>query len=101
MRQRVVIALVVATAFVHLAVGFARSQQWLPLGAGIVISIVTAWTAILVLAALLSRRIAGLQTDLRAQQDRHQASLNQLEQLAALNEMLLTLGRSTDVGLAF
>src|SRR5438132_1639149 len=100
MRQRVVL-LVVAVAVVHVVLAYGRWHAWFAPPIGMIIAMSTAWVAILFLAALASRQITGLQTDLRSQQDRHQASLNQIEQLATLNEMLLTLGRSNDVGLAF
>lgn len=100
MRNRVVL-LVIAVALVHAGLAYARAHDWIPRNAGIMIGLVTAWSAILVLAHLASRQISVLQTDLRIQQDRHQSTLNQIEQLATLNEMLVTVGRSNDVGLAF
>jgi transcriptional regulator with GAF, ATPase, and Fis domain len=101
MRRPAIIALVVTTAAVHIGLAIARAYDWVPTGAGWVVGIVTAWAAILLLASLASRQISGLRTDLQTQHDRHQASLGQIDQLAALNEMLLTLGRSKDVGVAF
>jgi transcriptional regulator with GAF, ATPase, and Fis domain len=100
MRHRV-IGLIIATAAIQGAVWATRAANILPRDLGFAITLATAWLAILLLGTIASKQITGLRTDLRLQQDRHQATLTQIEQLAALNEMLLTLGRSTDVGLAF
>jgi transcriptional regulator with GAF, ATPase, and Fis domain len=101
MSRRAVIALVIATALVHLTVAWLRFYHLISIPVAAGISIATAWSAILILASRAGRQIIGLQTDLRLQQDRNEATRNQLEQLATLNEMLLTLGRSNEVGLAF
>jgi transcriptional regulator with GAF, ATPase, and Fis domain len=61
----------------------------------------TAWAALLILAVVMSRRVDALAVEVQARRDEHQIALDQVEQLAALNEMLLTLGQSRDVGLAF
>lgn len=101
MKGRGVLILVVVTAAVHLAVWYARVHQWVSMPISMAVGLFTAWSAILILAVLASRQILRLRTDLRAQHDKHQASLNQIEQISTLNEMLLTFGRSNDVGLAF
>jgi transcriptional regulator with GAF, ATPase, and Fis domain len=100
MRHRV-IGLIIATASIQIAVWAMRSVDLITRDVGFAGTLITAWLAILALGVIASKQIMGLRTDLRAQHDRHQATLTQVEQLAALNEMLLTLGRSTDVGLAF
>jgi GAF domain-containing protein len=48
-----------------------------------------------------SKRVRELEAELAARKDQHQATLDQVEQLEALNEMLVTLGRTKDAGLAF
>ena len=101
MKRSAVIALVIATAAAHVAVAWLRLHQLIPVGSAAVIGIATAWSAILILAAHATRQIVGLRADLEVQQTRNQATRHQLEQLATLNEMLLTLGRSNEVGLAF
>jgi transcriptional regulator with GAF, ATPase, and Fis domain len=100
MRHRV-IGLIIATASIHTAVWFLRASELMSRNTGQVVMLVSAWLAILALGLIAGKQIMGLRTDLRAQQARHQGTLTQIEQLAALNEMLLTLGRSTEVGLAF
>ena len=100
MRRRVV-TLVIVTAVVHLGLLYVRMNDWIPIPVGMSVGLITAWSAILILAGLASRQILGLKSDLQVQQDRHQATLSQIEQLSTLNEMLLTFGRSNDVGMAF
>lgn len=100
MRHRI-IGLIIATAAIQSAAWALRSSNMISRDVGFAITLATAGLAILLLGAIASKQIMGLRVDLRTQIDRHQATLTQVEQLAALNEMLLTLGRSTDVGLAF
>lgn len=101
MNRRVVVLLVGSIAAVQVLLWVAGLQGWLARDLADVLRMVLSWALIIVLAILASRHITGLQTDLQAQQTRHQATLSQVEQLATLNEMVLTLGRSNDVGLAF
>ena len=99
--QRSLLAAVVGTAVLQVALWIAATNGWVPhylADAGL---LVAAWALILVLAFIAARLIDDLRRELRERHDLHQATLDQVEQLAALNEMLLTLGQSKDVGLAF
>lgn len=99
--KRRVVTIVVATSLLDGAVAYARINDWISQPVGLAAGLVFDWCAILMLAAIASRQIFGLTTDLRSERDRHQSTLNQIEQLSTLNEMLLTFGRSNDVGMAF
>jgi GAF domain-containing protein len=101
MGQRALLALVMTTALAHLGVTLAEAGGMLDPGRAMALRLATSWVAILVLAGLAWRLIRRFRSDLRVERDRQEASLSQIEQLGALNEMLLTLGRSSDVGLAF
>lgn len=101
MNVRTTLALVLATAAVQVTLWWMGINAWMPRTLADLLRFLLTWGLILVLAAIASRQISGLKSDLRVQQDRHQATLNQIEQLGTLNEMLLTFGRSNDVGLAF
>jgi GAF domain-containing protein len=48
-----------------------------------------------------SKQVRALQAELDKGRNQHQATLDQVEQLESLNEMLVTLGRTKDAGLAF
>jgi signal transduction protein with GAF and PtsI domain len=63
--------------------------------------ILTTWAIVLALGSLAARQALRVQGDLAARDTSHKATLAQIEQLEAHNEMLQTLAQSTDVTLAF
>ena len=101
MKKHVVIVLVASTAALQIVVWILGVHGWVPREAADIFRLVVGWGLILILAVLASRQIAVLETDLRTQQDLNRATIDQVEELATLNEMLVTLGQSKDVGLAF
>jgi transcriptional regulator with GAF, ATPase, and Fis domain len=100
-QPRAITVTIAGTAGVQALVWAAASWGWLTVAQSAGLFVVSAWAAILTLTTLASRSIADLQSELRRRQDQHAATLSEVEQLAALNEMLTTAGRSKDVGLAF
>lgn len=64
-------------------------------------TLASAWALIAVLMVSAGRFTEQLSNELHARQSQHRATLDQVEQLEALNEMLITLGRTKDAGLAF
>jgi GAF domain-containing protein len=92
---------VAATGAVQALAWLAVSRGWISTGLGLSVVLAAAWALILFLVLGSSRRIEELRTELEVDRDEHRAARGQVEQLEALNEMLLTLGRSRDVGLAF
>ncbi len=95
------LAAVSATAVVELAVWIAASRGRLSEGFAMAALLVCSWGLILLLAVLASRHTESLRAEIHTHVSQHQATLDQVEQLEALNEMLVTLGRTKDVGLAF
>lgn len=77
------------------------SQGRVTPGLALAATLASAWGLIAVLVMAASRHAERLSTELHARQSQHQATLDQVEQLEALNEMLVTLGRTKDAGLAF
>ncbi|HEY2432668.1 MAG TPA: GAF domain-containing protein [Vicinamibacterales bacterium] len=67
----------------------------------VLVQVVAAWTVMLILAALATRRIGSLSQRIRVQQHNHEATLGELEQLQTQNAMLEIIARSVDVTLAF
>ena len=67
----------------------------------VVVQILGAWVIVLILAAISTRLIAGLSRSLSREQDEHQATVGEVEQLQISNEMLQIIARSVDVPLAF
>ena len=63
--------------------------------------ILIAWTVILALGAVASRRFSALRHTIDTRASEHRATLAQVEQLEAHNEMLQALAQSTDVTVAF
>jgi transcriptional regulator with GAF, ATPase, and Fis domain len=61
----------------------------------------SAWGLILLLMSQAARHTRWLTNALDGRQSQERATLDQVEQLEARNEMLVTLGRTKDVGLAF
>jgi len=59
------------------------------------------WVALLVLAAIATRRIAALSQRLSKKEEDHTATLTEVDQLQTQNAMLDVIARSVDVPLAF
>lgn len=95
------LAAVSTTAVVELALWIAASRGLLSGGFAIAAILTCSWGLILLLALLVSRHTESLKAEITTRMSQHQATLDQVEQLEALNEMLVTLGHTKDVGLAF
>lgn len=67
----------------------------------VLVPILVVWIALLLLAALATRRIQWLWRTLSQKDLAHRATLNEIEQLRTQNAMLETIARSVDVPLAF
>lgn len=72
-----------------------------PRRAGVVIQVVSAWTIMLILASLATRRIGAMADRIQEQAHSHQEALGEIEQMQAQNAMLEIIARSVDVTLAF
>jgi len=86
--------------------GVVEATAWIlaggiPTRPGVVVQVVTAWVVMLILAALATQRLGTMARRIRVQQDSHQASLDEIEQLQMHNAMLEIIARSVDVTLAF
>lgn len=99
--NRNLILAVSATAAGQFALAIAAQRGWVRDGVAIPVLLMLAWGLIIYLALVASRHTASLKAEITTKQSQHQATLDQVEQLEALNEMLVTLGRTKDVGLAF
>lgn len=92
---------VLATAAGQVAVVVAAAYGYISASATVPVLLMLAWSLIIVLTVRASRHTQSLKEEITTTQSQHQATLDQVEQLEALNEMLVTLGRTKDVGLAF
>src|SRR5688500_14579157 len=88
--------------------GVLQGLFWLLVAMGLVSTglrapglILTAWAVILALGAIASRRFSVLRQTIDTRATEHRATLDQVEQLEAHNEMLQALAQSTDVTVAF
>ena len=99
--SRFVLTTILATAALQAAIWLGSTRGWLTVGQATALQILVAWTAIFIVGLVATRSIGRLREELRSRRDQHEATLSQVEQLATLNEMLTTAGRSKDVGLAF
>jgi GAF domain-containing protein len=97
----VVTGLVVASAVVEIALWVAFDRGTVGAGAFTLALFLISWTVVFVFGTMAARQVARLRTDIHTRADAHRATLDQVEQLEAHNEMLQTLARSTDVTLAF
>jgi hypothetical protein len=68
---------------------------------GVLIQVGTAWTVMLILAALATRHLRSQELRLRAHEHTHLEKLGEIEQLQTQNAMLEIIARSVDVSLAF
>src|SRR5437588_3376026 len=67
----------------------------------VLIQVLSAWTVMIILASLATRRIGSMALRIRAHEHTHEATLGELEQLQTQNAMLEIIARSVDVTLAF
>src|SRR5690349_10018853 len=65
----------------------------IPTRPGVVVQVVAAWTVMLILAALATRRIGKMARRISVQQSRHEATLDEIEQLQTQNAMLEIIAR--------
>ena len=93
--------LIVAGAAVQVALWVAFDRGAIGATTFATLLLLTAWALVLVFGVLAARQTAGVQEALDARDETHKATLAQIEQLEAHNEMLQTLAQSTDVTLAF
>lgn len=89
------------TAALEFTLALAASRGWISPGLAIAAILTCAWGLIIILALLATRQMQTLTAEIDSRQSQHQATLDQVEQLESLNEMLVTLVRTKDVGLAF
>ncbi len=95
-------ALVGSTAAAQaLAWALMRMVPGFPHGAGVALQVAVLWAAIVLLAAVASRRIGWLADRLTQHERTHLATLDQVGQLEIQNALLATIARSVDVGPAF
>ena len=93
---------------IWLLIGFGVAQPlaW-ALGVGlprhpiVLFPLIVAWAALLVLAAIATRRISALSRRLEQQEHVHGETLSEVDQLQTQNAMLDIIARSADVPLAF
>jgi transcriptional regulator with GAF, ATPase, and Fis domain len=89
-----------------IAFGAVQPVAW-ALGVGmprhplVLVPLLVVWIALLVLAALATRRITSLRRRLSQQERDHTVALNEVDQLQTQNAMLDIIARSVDVPLAF
>jgi GAF domain-containing protein len=89
-----------------IAFGAVQPLAW-GLGVGLprhpvaLVPLLVVWIALLVLAAIATRRITALSRQLSQKEQDHSASLNEVDQLQTQNAMLDIIARSVDVPLAF
>lgn len=92
---------VTVTAALQALLWLLASQGQVTAGFAVAATLASAWGLIAILVFAASRHAERLSGQLTERQSQHQATLDQVEQLEALNEMLVTLGRTKDAGLAF
>ena len=100
-RNGAVVALIAGGALLQFAVWFAVSRALLPaafLAPGL---IAISWAVIVSLSVIGAVRYSTLKRAIHSRESEHRATLDEIEQLEAHNEMLQALARSTDVTLAF
>ena len=73
----------------------------IPTRPGVVVQVVAAWTVMLILASLATRRIGTMAQRIRVHEHAREETLGEIEQLQTQNAMLEIIARSVDVTLAF
>ena len=86
--------------------GVIEATAWIlaggiPRRAGVLVQVIAAWTIMIILASLATRRIGTMAQRIETQRHTHLASLSEIEQLQTQNAMLDIVARSVDVTLAF
>jgi GAF domain-containing protein len=86
--------------------GVVQAVAWalaggIPRRPGVVVQVITAWIVMLILASLATRRLGTLAQRIRAHEQTHRVSLDEIEQLQTQNAILEIIARSVDVTLAF
>jgi GAF domain-containing protein len=86
--------------------GVVQAVAWtlaggVPRRPGVLIQVATAWTVMLILASLATRRLRSQEQRLRAHEHTHLEKLGEIEQLQTQNAMLEIIARSVDVSVAF
>ena len=99
--SRKLLIAVAAAAGLQALLWLLASQGQITAGFAVAATLASAWGLIAILVVAASRHAERLSGELNVRQTEHQATLDQVEQLEALNEMLVTLGRTKDAGLAF
>ncbi len=97
------IAVVVTWALLEGAIWIAMTRAYITPSQSdtAMLAISVSWLVMTIVVLALSGKIDALRDDLEARQDLHRATLDQVEQIGTLNDMLLTMGRSKEVGLTF
>jgi transcriptional regulator with GAF, ATPase, and Fis domain len=99
--SRPVLTIILGTALLQVAIWSGSAQGGLTAASATTLHLLVSWVAIFAVALVATRSLARLRSELQSKRDQHQATLSQVDQLATLNEMLTTAGKSKDVGLAF
>jgi len=73
----------------------------IPTRPGVLVQVIAAWTVMLILASLATRRIGTMAHKIAVQAHTHEETLDEIEQLQTQNAMLEIIARSVDVTLAF
>src|SRR5436309_2331017 len=86
--------------------GVVEAAAWtvagsIPRRPGVLAQVITAWTVMIILATIATRRIGRLTHRIRVHEHTHKETLGELEQLQTQNAMLEIIARSVDVTLAF
>ncbi len=95
------LVLVLAGAILQVGLWLAFDRGAISSGFFAAALLLSAWGVVFGFGLLSAREARAVRHDLDARDDRHRATLAQIEQLEAHNEMLQTLAQSTDVTLAF
>jgi GAF domain-containing protein len=73
----------------------------IPTRPGVLTQVIAAWSVMIILASLATRRIGSLTDRLREHQHTHEATLSEINQLQTQNAILDVIARSVDATLAF
>ncbi len=76
-------------------------NQGVPRRPGVLVQVAGAWAIVLILAVISTRLIGRLSKTLSEQQQQHQVTVDEVEQLQISNAMLQIIAHSVDVPLAF
>jgi len=99
--QGLVIALITAGAVLQLSLWYASERGFIAENTFATLILLVSWGLILALGLIGANRFSSLRRTIETRETEHRATLDQVEQIEAHNEMLQALARSTDVTLAF